>query len=90
MGDPARPYQTSDREVGDLVCGNQTDAGTYTTHHSEAPMSDDLGRQTQHFDGPWKYPPRKHQRGLGLGWHVALLFVLLTALFIAGIGWMMT
>lgn len=73
-----------------MVCGNQADAGTHTIHHSEAPMNDDIGRQTQHFDGPWKYPPKKRERGLGLGRYVALLFALLTALLIAVIGWVMT
>ena len=46
--------------------------------------------KTPDYDAEFFKQPEKRQRGLGLGWHVALLFVLLTALFIAGIGWMMT
>lgn len=69
-----------------MVCGNQADAGTNTTHHSEAPMRDNLGRQVQHFEGSWKYPPQKRQRDFGLGLRIALLFVLLTGLFIGLLG----
>ena len=46
--------------------------------------------KTPDYDAEVFEQPEKRQRGLGLGWHVALLFVLLTALFIAGIGWMIT
>jgi hypothetical protein len=33
---------------------------------------------------------KRRDRGLGLGWHIGLLFVMLTALLVAVIGWAVT
>lgn len=43
-------------------------------------------RKTPVYDAEFFEPSSKRPRGLGLGWHVALLFVLLTALFVGLLG----
>jgi uncharacterized BrkB/YihY/UPF0761 family membrane protein len=40
------------------------------------------------YDAEYFEPSAKRQRGLALGWNIALLFVLLTGLLIAVIGYL--
>lgn len=40
------------------------------------------------YDAEFFEPSEKRQRALGLGWHIALLFVLLTAILVAVIGYL--
>lgn len=47
-------------------------------------------KKTPVYDAEFFDQETKRQRGLGLGWHIALLFVLLTALLVALIGWIVT
>jgi len=45
-----------------------------------------LPKPTPVYDAEFFEPSSKRQRGLGLGWHIALIFVLLTGLLIGLLG----